>query len=239
MTYAVSKIKFYKNLFSKTVLELQKKNKILFLTTSNRWVGEKDAEQPKSTNLANKLAQILGDKAKIIEVDKLRIYTCEGNVSAGHGNNCGATEAVLKDKEKNPSGCHRCWASVNNPDDELWKISKELLNSDCVVFFGSVRWGQMNSIYQKLIERLTWLENRHSNLNENNILKNIEAGIIAVGHNWHGDEIIKTQRGVLDFFGFKVNKKLCWNWFYTKDAKDETGESYIKATATFNETFFQ
>lgn len=50
-------------------------------------------------------------------------------------------EARLADPEKNPSGEHRCWASMNNPDDELWRISRELLQSDAVLFFGSVRLG--------------------------------------------------------------------------------------------------
>jgi hypothetical protein len=44
----------------------------------------------------------------------------------------GLKKLYLKDKEKNPSGYHRCWASIHNEDDELWKISKELFESDCV-----------------------------------------------------------------------------------------------------------
>lgn len=238
MSYATAKIKSYKNIFLKTVAELQNKNKILFLTTSNRWSGEDGGEQPKSTRLAYKMAEKLGNKkVKIIEVDKLTIHTCEGNVSTQQGNNCGEVAAILKDGEKNPSGCHRCWASLNNPDDELWKISRELLASDCVVIFGSIRWGQMNSVYQKMIERLTWLENRHSNLGDSNLLKDIEAGIIAVGHNWNSSEVLKTQKKVLNFFGFKVNKQLCWDWFYTHDIKDETTASYLKANSVFDETF--
>ena len=78
-----------------------------------------------------------------------------------------------------------------------------------VVFFTSVRRGQTNSIYQKLIERLTRIENRHSTLGEENIVKNIEAGIIAIGHNWNNEQVVQTQKEVLQFFGFQVPKKLC------------------------------
>ena len=193
-----------KNL-EKTIDYLKKKKKILFLTTSNRWSGSKD--EPKSALLAKEIASKLNNKVTIIDVAKLAIYVCEGNVSKRKYNDCGEKFALLKDEEKNPSQCHRCWASLNNPDDELWKISKPLLNSTCVVFFVSIRWGQTNSIYQKLIERLDWLENRHTTLGENNVLKNIECGVIAVGHNWRGSNVVGTQKKVLNYFKLKKKKK--------------------------------
>jgi hypothetical protein len=40
----------------------------------------------------------------------------------------------------------------------------------------------MNAIYAELIERLTWLENRHATLGESNLLKDKEVGVIAIGH---------------------------------------------------------
>ena len=163
----------------------------------------------------------------------MKIYGCEGNVSSLKGNHCGLKEAVLKDKSKNPSGCHRCWASINHPDDELWKISKELLESSAVVFFVSTRWGQTNSIYQKLIERLNWLENRHTTLGEDNIIANIEAGCVVVGQNWRTAEITEVQRQVLTFYGFKVPPALSFNWQFTADANDETEKSYIEAPESF------
>lgn len=212
-----------------TLKHLKKKKKILFLTTSSRWQGDEDI--PKSTRIANALQKNLSN-VKIIDVSKLKIHTCEGNVSRAAGNNCGVKDATLKDKNKNPTGNHRCWASINNPDDELWKISKELFSSDTILFFGSIRWGQMNSIYQKLIERLTWIENRHSTLGEKNTVKNIDAGIIITGHNWHGKEVLETQMSVLKYFGFKVQPQLCWNWQFTTP-KDESNKSYKAAAKEF------
>lgn len=223
---------------NKTIQYLKTKNKILFLTTSNRWIPENgQGEEAKSTLLAKNIQKIIGEnKIQIIDVPKLLIFPCEGNISTKDGNFCGVKKALLQDDKKNPSGFHRCWASINNPDDELWKISKALFESDCVTFFGSIRWGQMNSFYQKLIERLSWIENRQSTLGENNIVKGIDAGIIAIGHNWNGEAVIETQKNVLKFYGFNVVPELSWNWQFTS-TEDESNESYKKAAETFETTF--
>jgi multimeric flavodoxin WrbA len=229
----------YKKLI-KTIKFLEKKEKILFLTTSNRggWAAKELKEKPKSTLLAESIVKYLGQtKCKLIEVPELKIYACEANISHMRGNDCGVLKAALKDKTKNPSGHHRCWRNINNPDDELWKISKELFDSDCVMFFGSIRWGQMNAQYQNLIERLSWLENRHSTLGESNVLKDKSCGIIAVGQNWRGSDVIKVQKQVLTFYGFDVKDELCWNWQYTDNYKDETNASYKKSGKDFMDTF--
>ena len=231
--------KSYQNLV-KSVSFLETKKKVLFLTTSNRgeWAQKELKEVPKSTKLAIAVQSYLGkDKCELIEVPKLKIYPCEGNVSNADGNSCGILKSKLEDKDKNPTGNHRCWRSFNNPDDELWKISKVLFESDAVVFWGSVRWGQMNSEYQKLIERLTWLENRHTTFKESNLLKDISAGIIAIGQNWNGKEVVNTQKQVLEFFGFDVKPELCWNWQFTNDSLDESQKSYKESSKSFNKLF--
>ena len=168
---------------------LSNKNKVLFLTTSNRWEGSK--EIPKSTLLAMDIKSRLDETTEVnlLEIPKLKIYPCEGNVSGVEGNNCGIKDSLLKDTEKDPSGNHRCWASLNNGDDELWKVTKELFESDAVVFFISVRWGQANAFYQKLIERLNWIENRHTTLGEDNIVSGNDAGCIIIGQNWNGEQV--------------------------------------------------
>jgi len=229
----------YKKLI-KSVKFLEGKERVLFLTTSNRggWAAKELKEKPKSTLLAEAIQSYLGkSKCKLIEVPDLKIYPCEANVSHMGGNDCGVKKSKLKDNDKNPTGHHRCWRNINNPDDELWKISKELFESDCVLFFGSIRWGQMNSHYQNLIERLTWLENRHSNLGESNIIKNISCGIIAIGQNWRGFNVVKVQKQVLSFYGFDVKDVLCWNWQYTENFNDETNKSYKKSGKVFKDTF--
>jgi multimeric flavodoxin WrbA len=207
--------------------------KVLILATSNRWEGHD--EDAKSTALAKSVADEVD--AQFIDCSKLHIYVCEGNVSSAKGNTCGLKESVLKDPEKNPTGYHRCWASLNHKDDELWKISKAIFESDVVLFFASVRWGQTNSIHQKIMERLCWLENRHSTLKEDNILANKDAGIVILGHNWNGENTLHIQKDVLKFYGFRVPEVLSFNWQWTTDSSDESAEGYIEDRKDFQSIF--
>jgi multimeric flavodoxin WrbA len=222
----------YKSL-AKTLEILKKKNKVLLLSCSNRYNWDDNIDIPKSKILALYLKEELKDKAIFMDISELNIVPCEGNVSRADGNSCGLKKALLKDDEKNPSGYHRCWASFNNKSDELWKITKELFESDAVVFFSSIRWGQTNVFYQKLIERLTWIENRHTTLGEENIVKDIETGFICVGQNWNGENVTEIQKKVHEFFGFKPNNDLYWNWQYTQDVYDESQKSYKKSHDSF------
>ena len=223
----------WKNL-KETLDVLKTKNKVLLLSCSNRYNwDEKDIDIPKSKMIAMYLHDELGDKSVLIDVPELKILPCEGNVSRKDGNSCGLMKAQLKDKDKNPSGHHRCWVNINEPSDELWKVSKELFESDAVVFFGSIRWGQANMYYQNLIERLNWIENRHTTLGESNIVKDIETGFICVGQNWNGEVVTETQKEVHRFYGFKPNDSLYWNWQYTKDENDESKKSYKDAYGKF------
>ena len=218
----------------KTLDVLKKKKKVLLLSCSNRhnW-DENDIDIPKSKMLAMYINDELKNNSKLIDVSDLKIFPCEGNVSRKDGNSCGLLKSKLKDKDKNPTGYHRCWASLNNKSDELWKVSKELFESDAVIFFSSVRWGQTNMFYQNLIERLTWIENRHSTLGESNIVKDIESGFICVGQNWNGEDVTETQKKVHEFYGFDVNDNLYWNWQYTKNENDESNSSYKKSHKKF------
>lgn len=217
-------------------LKKQKNKKILFLTTSNRWEG--DNELPKSSIIADELIKKLGsDRVQLINVAKLKIYPCEGNVSTKRGNTCGLKDAKLNDKEKNPTGQIRCWAALNNKSDEMYKVANAIFESDIIIFFGSIRWGKMNAIYTSLIERLTWLENRHTTLGESNLLKDKEVGVIAVGHNWNGQEAVKLEKDVLSFFGFKTPSQLSFNWQYLKNANDESKEEYVAEFGEFLKDF--
>jgi multimeric flavodoxin WrbA len=214
-------------MIKKSIDILKKKDKVLLLSCSNRYNWSEDnIDIPKSKMIAMYIQDELGDKAVLIDVPELNISPCEGNVSRKEGNSCGVLKAMLKDKKKNPSGNHRCWASYNNPKDELWKISKELFESDAVIFFSSIRWGQTNMYYQNLIERLTWIQNIHATLGESNMVKGIESGFICTGQNWNGENVTGIQFKVHEFYGFKPNDDLYWNWQYTKDVNDETKKSY-------------
>lgn len=226
----------FKNI-ENTIKLLKKFNKVLFLTCSNRYEKILEKQTPKSTILAEVMSDKL-DNVTIINVPDLNIYPCEGNVSREDGNKCGMKEALLKDKDKNPSGYHRCWASIHNPDDELWKISKELFDSDCVMFFSSVRWGAANMFYQKLIERLNWVNNRHIPGGESNVIKDITSGFICVGQHKYADEIVKLQKSNHDYYGFKINDELYWYWTAENILyDDETYKGYLESYPKFFEQF--
>lgn len=222
----------FKKQLEKAVKYLNTKGKVLLITTSNRVKeSSKDGQdRPKSTRIAEVIQRSLGaHRCTLVDISKLNIYHCEGNVSSKDGNNCGVRAAKLDDKEKNPSGNLRCWASYNNPDDELWKVVTPLLESHVIVFLGSIRWGQANAYYQKLIERLDWIENRWTTLGERNIVKDIESGFIFIGQNWNGADVVKTQKQVHEFYGFTPVDELYFNWQFTDDADDESKDSYKEA----------
>jgi multimeric flavodoxin WrbA len=226
---------FYKDKVSRAIKYLEKKEKILFLTTSNRYDGA--PEKPKSTQLAYHMRDLLSNKTvQIIEVPNLNILPCTGNVSSAEGNNCGVKAALVKDKKKNPTGQIRCWQSLQDKD-ELYKVANAIFEADAIVFFVSIRWGQTNHIYQKLIERLDWIENRHTTLGEASIITGKDAGIIAIGQNWNGSNVIKTEKQVFDFYGFSTPNALTFNWQYTDDSSDEKKASYINAPKIFERVF--
>jgi len=206
--------------------------KVLFLTTSNRWEGEK--EDPKSSIVAAEIAKKL-KSVEIINVSRLKIFPCEGNVSTHGGNTCGVKAAMLK--SNNPDKFIRCWASINNPDDEMHRVANAIYSADIVIFFGSIRWGKMNSIYAQLIERLTWIENRHTTLGESNLLKGKQAGVVAIGHNWNAKEAVRLEKEVLSFFGFETPSELSFAWQYLSDESDESKSGYRKEYNAFMKEF--
>ena len=222
---------------SRLIRSLEKRNDILLLTTSTRYRGEA-WDVPKTTQLALRVRDHLLRKKRrdtLLDVPNLTIHTCEGNVSSGRGNRCGLLEAKLPDRSKNPTGHHRCWASFNNADDQLYVITRELFRSRIVIFFVSVRWGQTNSVYQRLFERLSWIENRFTTLGEGPIpqLRKLEAGMVLFGQNWNDAQVLKTQRQNFEWFGWRTPAPLSFYWQYTRDADDESPQSYLGAIGEF------
>jgi multimeric flavodoxin WrbA len=199
---------------SRLIRHLGKRNDILLLTTSTRY--RKDTwDVPKTTQLALRVRDHLKQKKRrvtLLDVPTLKIHTCEGNVSGAKGNRCGLLAAKLPDR-----------------------ISRELFRSRVVVFFVSVRWGQTNSVYQRLFERLSWIENRFTTLGEAPIpqLKRLEAGIVVFGQNWNDAQVLRTQRQNFEWFGWKTPAALSFYWQYTRDADDESPESYLGAIGEF------
>jgi len=226
---------------SKFIDTLGSMKKVVFVTTSSRSpYVEEFGESPKSSQLAKSLAKALINRnvnVEIIDGAKLNIYNCLGCVSEVHGNHCGVKEAKVKDEAKNPNGLLRCWASHDFEDDELWKISKSIYESQAVIFFGSQRWGSVNAIYQKIIERLDWMENMHTTLGERNSISEIHSGLILIGQNWRVQESLELQKEVLGLFGFKQNEDLYLGWQFTRDMSDENKGSYKDAPSAFGDSW--
>lgn len=215
--------------------------KVLFVTTSNRSpYVEKQGEVAKSSQLARHFQELLeqrGVEVQMIDAAKLNIHNCLGCVSELHGNQCGAKASKVKDKKKNPTGNLRCWASHDFEDDELWKIVTPLYESDAVVFFSSQRWGNANAIYQKLIERLDWIENMHFSMEEPSTIRGKKAGFVLIGQNWRVKESVDMQREVLEFYGFEVPAELFMGWQFTRDVFDESEKSYKEAPERFEQSW--
>ena len=221
---------------------LSKHKKVTFVTTSNRspFVEKKYGESPKSSQLAEHLAQALrkrGVKVSVLDAAKMKIYNSLGCVSELKGNLCGVKASMVKDKEKNPHGHLRCWASHDFKDDELWKIVNELYESQAIIFFGSQRWGNVNAVYQKIIERLDWIESRWTTLGEENTVNNMRAGLVLLGQNWRVKESLEVQKEVFKFYGFFIEDPLFIGWQYTRDSSDESKASYENSAPTFQTAF--
>jgi multimeric flavodoxin WrbA len=215
--------------------------RVLFVTTSNRgeYISSK-GEKPKSTRLAEHFKKLLEEReveVVLMDASKLKIHNCLGCVSELKGNMCGSPESKLKDDKKNPHGHLKCWASLDYKDDELWKIANEIYESDVIIFFASNRWGNPNAIYQKLIERLDWIESSHTTYNGPNTIKGKKAGMILIGQNWRVQESLEVQYHVLNFFGFDTPEELFMGWQFTRDTMDEEQKSYQESSNTFEQAW--
>lgn len=214
--------------------------RVLFVTTSNR--GEyilSKGERPKSTRLAEHFKDLLekkGIEVELMDASKLKIYNCLGCVSELKGNMCGSPESKLKDEKKNPHGHLKCWASHDYKDDELWKIANEIYRADAIIFFASNRWGNPNAIYQKLIERLDWIESSYTTYGGPNTIKGKKAGMVLLGQNWRVQESLEVQYHVLNFFGFETPEELFMGWQFTRDTLDEEQKSYQEAPNSFEQS---
>jgi len=220
---------------------LAAEKRVLFVTTSNRgeYISSK-GEKPKSTRLAEHFSDLLKEKGvEVVTLDaaKLKIHNCLGCVSELKGNMCGSPESKLKDEKKNPHGHLKCWASLDYKDDELWKIANEIYESDVIIFFASNRWGNPNAIYQKLIERLDWIESSYTTYGGPNTIKNKKAGMVLLGQNWRVQESLEVQQQVLEFFGFQTPEELFMGWQFTRDTLDEEQKSYQEAPNAFEQSW--
>jgi hypothetical protein len=91
--------------------------------------------------------------------------------------------------------------------------------------------------YQRLFERLSWIENRFTTLGEAPIpaLRKLEAGMVLFGHNWNDRQVLATQKKNFGWFQWKTPAALSFYWQYTARAEEESQASYRDARAQFGE----
>jgi len=131
-------------------------------------------------------------------------------------------------------GPARCWASINNKDDQLYKVSRELFKSQAVSSSSPSAGTNQQRVSAPL--RAPQLDrDRVTSLGEAPIpqLKKLEAGIVLFGHNWNDEQVLKTQRQNFKWFGWKTPAALSFNWQYTGDAEEESLESYLGSIEEF------
>jgi hypothetical protein len=90
-------------------------------------------------------------------------------------------------------------------------------------------------VYQRLFERLSWIENRFTTLGEAPIpqSRGLEAGIVLFGQNWNDARVLETQKQNFKWFGWKTPAALSFAWQYTTDPDDESPASYLGAIHEF------
>jgi len=134
--------------------------------------------QEHSTGKASK--RIFQEEIRIIDVPKLvithaRQYQCAQRQPSNAGSH-------TEEQTENPP-VPSLLGLDQQQDDELYKITRVLFQSKVVVFF-VVRWGQANSVYQRLLERLSWIENVLPRWREALAeITKCEAGIVLFGQN--------------------------------------------------------
>ena len=92
--------------------------------------------------------------------------------------------------------------------------------------------------YQKLMERLNWINNRFTPGDESNVIKDTSSGFICIGQHYYTDKITELQNNVHDYFGFKVNEDLYWWWnAEDKEFDEETYLGYLESYPEFFKDF--
>ena len=116
-------------------------------------------------------------------------------------------EAKLRDKQENQTGQHRCWASINNKDDQLYKISRELFK---FASGGLFRLRSMGTNEQRVSAPLRTpeldRETESPHWGEKRIpqLKKLEAGIVLLVIPGTTNKFWQTQKQNFRWFGWKT-----------------------------------
>lgn len=140
-----------------------------------------------------------GHSTRLIDAAQLHIVNNLSCYASGKFN-CASFDA----------GQYRCWAhklSHDNPEnyggaDEMGLIYDNIAWADIVIFATSVRWESHSAVLQKVIERLTTIQNRHVVYNEPNSLLGKKCGVVVTGHNAKAQSVASHLLEVFQWIGF-------------------------------------
>lgn len=131
------------------------------------------------------------------------------------------------------AGKYRCWAhklSHENPSqyggkDEMGVLYDGFEWADVVIFGTSVRWQSHSAILQKIIERMTTLQNRNVVYCEPNPLQNKKCGVVVTGHNSMAQGVADHLLRVFEWLGFSTHIYYQFVWQKTTDIQSEVPET--------------
>lgn len=165
-----------------------------------------------SRNLLAVVMHILesrGHVVKFIDASKLHIVNNLSCYSSGKFN-CASYDA----------GKYRCWAHKLSHDephkfggaDQMGVVYDAYEWADCVVFGTSVRWESHSAILQKIIERMTTLQNRNVVYCEPNPLNKKRCGVVVTGHNSMAQKVAAHLLRVFEWLGFtdSIYNQIVW-----------------------------
>lgn len=184
--------------------------KILIISTTTH------RDKSTSKMVLSHISDVLNKKHDVdfIDANDLHIVPNQSCYSDG-GKNCASPDA----------GKYRCWAhklSHENPDDykgkdEMGIIYDALEWCDLVIWGTSVRWGSHSALMQKIIERMTNIENRVVVYGEENYVKGKKCGVVVTGNNYESDSVANHLAQQLGWFGFETDPGWTFTWQKSQD----------------------
>jgi len=181
-----------------------------------------------TSSTSQKILQVLkylfeaqGCRTKFINADELHIVKNLSCYASGKMN-CASYDA----------GRYRCWAhklSHDNPEqyggrDEMPVLYEGFDWADVVVFGTSTRWESHSALLQKIIERMTNLQNRNVVYGEPNPLAEKKCGVVVTGHNAKSQSVASHLLEVFQWLGFDTNIFYQIVWQKTDNLHSEVPE---------------
>lgn len=166
--------------------------------------------------------EVRGYKVRVIDASQLHVVNNLSCYSSGKSD-CASYDA----------GKYRCWAHKLSHDTPSEYGGKDQMGSlydaydwaDIVIFGTSVRWESHSAILQKIIERMTTLQNRDVVYGERNPLQDKRCGVVVTGHNSMAQNVAAHLLRVFEWLGFTTNIFYQIVWQNTQNIHSEVPDT--------------